>query len=136
MNPPAGVPSRDYNQIDAIKWFAGEKQSVGQVLDPAKVEAVYELKSGANASVDDEQLGVLRNLVGGKKAKRVVPPRIYKNSTGWIANKRFEQGIKVLGVVGLATSAAAIVVNVDADEAFAELHECGNRRYVEVFPIS
>ncbi|HWB08752.1 MAG TPA: hypothetical protein VG826_05995 [Pirellulales bacterium] len=122
--PPDGVPSRDYTQVDVVR--SKVKVEVGTTLGTVNVEEVYDIKTAASGDVMSAdqrhrlsavKFGVDAPDLDARKIKVVTPPRHYSPVHGWQDHPRFgESGIKLLQFIGPAT---AVYLMLTADDVSA-----------------
>ncbi len=104
--PSGGVAGT--TEIDVLRLKGDYNPQVGEILDPNKIDDIYEIKTSAGGKIDVNQKFRLR-AVRNDKIKIAMSERRFTSTLGWHNTPRVVKVIKMLGIVGLATSAYAII---------------------------
>jgi hypothetical protein len=118
QGPPGG--STGTVQIDVLRLKQGYSPQVGDILDPNQLDDLYEIKTSAGGKVDPGQKQRLKTVRGGK-IQISMSQRRWTFTLGWHKNPRVSKIVKMLGLVGLATSAYAIINADDYDDEIDEI---------------
>lgn len=109
--PPGGVGGT--TQIDLLHLAPDYNPQVNDIIDRTKIQNLFDIKTSLNngfsggAGID--QLARLKAVNGGRD---IVVAKSYKRWTsgsGWHVNNKFKLGAELLGYIGVATSAWAIL---------------------------
>ncbi len=120
---PSGYASTELTQVDVIRLKQGYRPQVGDVLDPARIDDVIEIKTSLNAELTENQESRLKKVVGGRDIRKGVAVRRWTRARGWHDHRRglnirktfiFAGGAAVAGL----TSAYTIFHYTEHEEQF------------------
>ena len=96
---------------------------VGEILDVDQVDMLYEIKTSIRGRVQRQQKLGLQALVGRDKVKLAASLRRWSAKLGWHDNPTIARKLRVLGLVGVASTAMAFVAHADLAEEFETVIE-------------
>ncbi len=130
--PPGGTTGT--TQIDLLKMKEGHRPTVGTILDKDQIDELYEIKTSATGKVDADQKRRLKKVVGGRKIKVCLSQRRWVPVHLWVDNPRVKALVRVLNVVGVASTAHAWLNSDDYDDELDAMYEQGREFKAESDP--
>ena len=116
--PPGGVA--ETVEIDVLRLKADYSPQVNDILDPSKIDDLYDIKTSAGGKITHSQKLKLISVRGGD-IRISMCARKWTASQGWHNNPRILKITKILGLVGLGASAYAIINSASYDDEVDEI---------------
>jgi alpha-tubulin suppressor-like RCC1 family protein len=91
-------------QIDLLHLKPGYRPQVGQILDPSKVENLFDIKTSLSGYVDRPQRQKLTQAMGGRQIVIAKSPKRWTLDKGWHINKKYAAGFRILSLFALGGS--------------------------------
>ena len=110
-------------QVDLLHVEDGYAPNVGDTLDQSKIKNLFEIKTSVYGSLSEDQKRRLKIVAG----KDIVVAKSHKRWTngGFSFNRKYVNGLRILGVIGAASTVYAILNHSDhedqLDEFFAQV---------------
>lgn len=145
-DPPDGVPSSSYTQVDFIRTkyqglFSGYyTPGVGDILDHTQVEDVYDIKTSLSGSMTADQKNRLKSVLNGWGNPQTRDIKVMKThlrwteNAGWHPNPKYRNGLRILALFGAATAAWAMFDFSGQQEAWERVTQDAARIKQETQP--
>lgn len=123
--PPSGGTTNT-TQVDVLKLKSGYTPQVDDVLDHTKIDDLYDVKTTASGIPDAGQAGRLKRVLnggvdGGARDIRIgMVERRWVKASGWVNNARYDKGIGLLRMLGLAAGVVQSAETAHAMWAFQD----------------
>ncbi|MBL8962523.1 MAG: hypothetical protein JNK70_00490 [Phycisphaerae bacterium] len=118
---PPIYTSQQICQVDIMRAKKGYVPQIGEVLDVNKIENLYDIKTSKNGAIPKTQRNRLLQIIKSEqKLKMAASVRRWTNAAGWNDAAALRKRLKMLAMVGLATSAIAFVTNASEPDRFRQ----------------
>jgi hypothetical protein len=115
-------------QIDSVHLKQGQTLHVGDMFTASRYDYVFEIKTSISGSISAEQKAAYQAVVADGFYV-VKSEHRYTVGGGWQTNPKFRTALRTLQVIGLATTAWAVVTSASQDVRLDEI-----RQYIDSMP--